>query len=45
MRIIVIVLFLFLIYAYSVKSEQCEEAGGVYAPPVCVNPSAIIELD
>lgn len=34
-----------LIWLYGFQSKKCEAAGGIYAPNICVNPSAIIEMD
>jgi len=30
---------------YHEQNDKCKNAGGVYAINVCVNPSAIIEMD
>jgi hypothetical protein len=33
------------IYAYCNQNQKCKDAGGIYTPNICVNPSAVIELD
>jgi hypothetical protein len=32
-------------YVNYLQTKKCEAAGGVYTPNICVNPSAIIEMD
>ena len=34
-----------VVYFNYSQTKKCEEAGGVYAFNICVNPSAVIEMD
>jgi hypothetical protein len=33
-----------IVYYYA-QTDKCKDAGGVYAFNVCVNPSAVVEMD
>jgi hypothetical protein len=44
-RMLLFICVLVGVSIYHSEYQKCKDAGGVYAPNVCVNPSAIIELD
>lgn len=43
--VVCVAIFIGIFYFDHTQKQKCKDAGGVYAINVCVNPSAIIEMD